>query len=296
MGMPEQLQKQIDELRHAALASVRAGQLDEALAAYDKALALSDDDETRELLTINKADAMIAANRVGPEVQSLPSIVMRRRNLHHVYLAAYALVFKYRTENDLKRASFYGQIALQTAEEANQALWKIGALNELGVMYEMDSKFQTAIECLERAIELVDQIEDTDEKTFSRVALLVTLGYNKLLTGQTREGIAIMHSVIDRVEPATAKAEALIDLCYGYLDLEQYDDARTYGEAALELADEPRQIRNAHYLLGEAAYKSGDVEGAEHHFDELAKFYPEFRHLKPLLFAIDLRSMVNLKL
>jgi hypothetical protein len=40
----------------------------------------------------------------------------------------------------------------------------------------------------------------------------------------------------------------------------------------------------------------GDVEAAEEHFDELARFYPQFRHLKSLLFAIDLRSMINLKL
>ena len=32
------------------------------------------------------------------------------------------------------------------------------------------------------------------------------------------------------------------------------------------------------------------------HFDELSRFYPDFRHLKRLLFAIDLRKMVNLKL
>jgi tetratricopeptide (TPR) repeat protein len=72
--------------------------------------------------------------------------------------------------------------------------------------------------------------------------------------------------------------------------------ARHFGEAALELASEPRQIRNAHYLLGEVAYKSGDIELAEFHFDKLAAFYPDFRHLKTLLFAIDLRAMVNLKL
>jgi hypothetical protein len=39
-----------------------------------------------------------------------------------------------------------------------------------------------------------------------------------------------------------------------------------------------------------------DIEGAEYHFDELTKFYPQFRNLKKLLFAIDLRSMVNLRL
>ena len=51
-----------------------------------------------------------------------------------------------------------------------------------------------------------------------------------------------------------------------------------------------------HYLLGEVAYKMGDISLAEFHFDKLAAFYPDFRHLKSLLFAIDLRSMVNIKL
>ena len=59
---------------------------------------------------------------------------------------------------------------------------------------------------------------------------------------------------------------------------------------------EPRQVRNAHYLLGEVAYKAGDVETADFHFGELARQYPEFRNLKSLLFAIDLRSMVNFRL
>jgi hypothetical protein len=40
----------------------------------------------------------------------------------------------------------------------------------------------------------------------------------------------------------------------------------------------------------------GDVDAAEEHFEQLARFYPQFRHLKSLLFAIDLRSMINLKL
>src|SRR6266487_4116708 len=99
---------------------------------------LAEDEEMRELIVINKADAMIAIERSGPEVQALPTIVMRRRSLRHVYLAAYALVFKYRIEKELKRATFYAQLALQTAEEANEVLWKIGALNELGSIYDAD--------------------------------------------------------------------------------------------------------------------------------------------------------------
>ena len=78
--------------------------------------------------------------------------------------------------------------------------------------------------------------------------------------------------------------------------LEQYATARTLGEKGLECAGEPRQVRNAHYLLGEACYKAGDIDAAEYHFSELSRYYPQFRNLKSLLFAIDLRSMINLKL
>jgi hypothetical protein len=38
------------------------------------------------------------------------------------------------------------------------------------------------------------------------------------------------------------------------------------------------------------------MEKASFHFDELARYYPQFRNLKSLLFAIDMRSMLNLKL
>ena len=72
--MPE-----VEELRQKALAQVRAGAFEEALVTYDAALAVVRDDETRELIIINKADAMIALERSGPDVQALPTIVMRRR-------------------------------------------------------------------------------------------------------------------------------------------------------------------------------------------------------------------------
>jgi TolA-binding protein len=108
--------------------------------------------------------------------------------------------------------------------------------------------------------------------------------------------VALMESILDAIQGDSLRADSLIDLCYGYIDLGDYAKAMRHGEAALELATEPRQVRNAHYLLGEAAYKMDDHDAAEYHFDELCRFYPEFRNLKSLLFAIDLRSMVNLKL
>jgi tetratricopeptide (TPR) repeat protein len=286
----------VEELRQAGLAAARAERFEEALSLYDEALALSTDEEKTELLTINKADAMIALDRNGAEVQQLPMILMRRRNLHHAFLAAYALIFRHRMKNETKRGIFYGELALDIATEADEPFWKLGALNDLGINYEMDSQFDKAIDCFEQALLLVEAISAEGDQQYGKIGIIQNLGYNKLLVGDTSEGIRLLRSVVDRIEGQGTLADAYIDLCYGYMDLEQLDHARYFGELGLTLALDARQIRNAHYLLGEVAYKMGDTEKANHHFDELAKFYPQFRNLKSLLFAIDIRGMVNLKL
>jgi tetratricopeptide (TPR) repeat protein len=294
-AMPE-ARSHVEELRQAALAKHRGGELEEALIAYDEALVAGADDEQRELITINKADVLIELQRGGPEVQALPMILMRRRNPHHTFLAAYQLQFKHRTAGERDRAAFYGQIARAAAVETGNKFWQIASLNELGILFEADSQFEKAIECFEESLAHLDSLNAPEEHRIGRTATVQNLAYNKLLVGQTDEALRLLSEVLDDIENPSSRADAYIDLCYGYLELEQYEKAIEYGKASLEIAAEPRQIRNAHYLLGEAWYKSGDIDTAAYHFDELARFYPQFRNLKSLLFAIDLRSMLNLNL
>jgi tetratricopeptide (TPR) repeat protein len=295
-SMPEQIMSRAEEIRLAALSHVREGEYEESLTLYDEALALTGDDDLRELITINKADAMIAIERPGPEVQELARVIMRRRNLRHVYLAAYALQYKYRLENDLKRARFYGQLALRTAEEAGEPSWRRVVLLELGVICELDSQISSAIEHFRASLEILEESAENRDKDLSYSYALENLGYCLLLDGNTEEGLALVHQALALMTDPVGRAEAYVDLCYGYVEQGAYEKAQLYGEAALEVAKDPRQIRNAHYLLGEACYKAGDQDAAAFHFEELAKFYPQFRNLKNLLFAIDIRSMVNFKL
>jgi tetratricopeptide (TPR) repeat protein len=285
-----------EQLRLQALGLVRADKLEEALDLFDQALGLATDEEARELITVNKADTLIGLEQSGPEVQALPQIVMRRRNLRHVYLAAYALQYKFRREGNLERATFYGQLALRTADEANEPSWKRVVLVELGNVYEMDSRIPEAIDCFQAALAIEEESKDNRDREISFAYALENLGYCKLLQNEFEEGIALIHRALQSIADPHATAEAFLDLCYGYLGLEQLDRAREFGARALEIAREVRQIRNLHYLLGEIAYKQGDTELAGAHFEELGKFYPGFRHLKDVLFAIDLRAMVNLKL
>ena len=65
-----------EELRQSALALVRAGALEEALGVYDAAMGETSDEELRELITINKADA----GWVPPAIAS----AWRRRRPHSV--------------------------------------------------------------------------------------------------------------------------------------------------------------------------------------------------------------------
>ncbi len=285
----------VEELRQAGLALVRENRVEDALALYDEALSLASDDDIRELITINKADALIALERTGPEVQELPRVIMRRRNPRHVCLAAYALQYKHKLENDFKRALFYGELALRAADDAGDLEFKRAVLIDLGNIYVMDSQIGKATSCYQEAL---GAIESADNATVSLIRGYATesLGYCFMLDGRTDEGLNLVHESLKYVSNPVFQAEAYIDLCYGYLDKEDLERARFYGEAALEVAEEDRHIRNGHYLLGEVGYKSGDTELANFHFDQLARFYPEFRNLKSLLFAIDLRSMVNLKL
>jgi tetratricopeptide (TPR) repeat protein len=284
----------VEELRQAGLAKVRESELEEALALYDEALALATDEEARELITINKADVLIGLERSGPEVLELGRIVMRRRNPRHVCLAAYALQYKTRLEGDFKRALFYGNLALRAAEESNDLAYRCAVLVDIGNVYEMDSQVPKAIECFEGALALLDRNDPAQRMSCG--GALENLGYCRLLEGQTDDGITLVHQALELLDSPTLRAEAYIDLCFGYLDKNDAERARFYGEAGMELAHDERQIRNAHYLLGEAAHKCGDTETAEYHFDHLARFYPQFRNLKSLLYAIDLRGMVNLKL
>jgi tetratricopeptide (TPR) repeat protein len=288
------IDSRVEQLRQAGLAKGRENELEQALALYDEALALVTDETTRELITINKADTMIALERTGPEVQELARVIMRRRNPRHICLAAYALQYKNRLEGDFKRALFYGQLALRSAEEANDLSYKRAVLVDLGNVYEMDSQIPQAMECFEAALAVLGS--DDPAHRLSRGYTLENLGYCKLLQGDTARGVELIQQALDILDDAMGRAEAYIDLCYAYIDEGDLERAKFCGEKGLSIAKDDRQIRNAHYLLGEVAYKSGDTEAAERHFDELARFYPDFRNLKNLLFALDLRRIVNLKL
>ena len=272
------------------------GDADSAIEAYDRAADLATSDETRELITIRKAEALIASEREGAEVAALPGIVMRRRSPRHVYLAAGTLMRRFVEADDRRKAIFYGEIARTAAVELGEPLACASALNHLGIALVTDSRFADAIEVLEDGLQAVAMLGDEHEAGRSlRAVLLANLGYARMLTGKTREGVAILEEVLAEMDEQYLIAEVCLDLCFGYVELERYDIAELYGRRGLELATIRRQVRNGNHLLGEICLRTGRYEESDAFFEVVASFYPDFKNVKQLLVAVDLCAVVNWK-
>jgi tetratricopeptide (TPR) repeat protein len=273
------------------------GDVEQALAAYDRALGLVASDESRELILIRKAEALIAADRDGPEVAALPAIVMRRRSPRHVYLAANALLPRYVALDDRRRAIFYGEIAKSAVAELDDPFAQAALLNNLGVVHVEDSQFDRATELLTEALSVLEVLPESHPYANTlRCNATLNLGGARILDDAYEEGIELIEGVILEVDDATWRADGLLDLGLGYLNLDDVDTAEELVREALSLASTRRQIRNGNHLLGEICTRTGRWEEADAHFDVVAGFYPDFKNLKQLLTAVDLCRIVNWKL
>jgi tetratricopeptide (TPR) repeat protein len=283
------------QLCEAGLQHMWKGDVDSAIEVYDRAAVIAASDETRELITIRKAEALIASEREGAEVAALPGIVMRRRSPRHVYLAAGTLMRRFVENDDRRKAIFYGEIARGAATELGEPMSRASVLNHLGITLIADSQFAPAIEILNEALEAVALLGQRDEAHALRAVILGNLGGAQILSGDVKNGIRVLENVLPDMDEQYLIAEVCLDLCFGYLELERNDIAELYGRRALDLATVKRQIRNANHLLGEICLRTERYEEADGFFDVVAGYYPEFKNVKQLLVAVDLCAVVNWK-
>lgn len=273
------------------------GDVEKALAAYDRGAGVARTDEVRELLTIRKAEALIAADREGPEIAALPGIVLRRRSPEHVYHAASSLVRKYSERpDDRKRALFYGEMARKAADELREPYPRVHSLNSLGLVHVVESQFRQAIELFDQALAIIALAPASDPRLASmRAIVLGNLGGAKVLSGAIDDGIRMLQTVLPEMDEDYLVAEVCLDLCFGHVEKGDYLAAEEYARRALEVAAIPRQVRNANHMLGEICVRTNRYAEAETHFDVVASFYPDFKNVKHLLVAVDLCSVVNWK-
>jgi tetratricopeptide (TPR) repeat protein len=106
-----------------------------------------------------------------------------------------------------------------------------------------DSQFERAIEAFEDALLCLTRIPTHPHADPMRVSAMLNLGGAKIMNDDYEDGIEIIESVILEVDDAEWRADALLDLGLGYLNLDDFSTAEELARRALARVHARRQIR-----------------------------------------------------
>lgn len=282
---------------------LEANRLDQALAVYEEALALAESagDETatdRAFVNICSVRIPMLRGRLdAAEVQRLREILLRGANDPNCFLAAYDLAQVYEFRKEFKKGLFYAHLALDRAEVIGNRDWVASARNQVGNMLTAGSRFEAAHETYRQALE---SLPDGDGRR--RAAIHDNLGYALVLMGRLDEGLELAYRSLRSFRRLGARRDQILPhltLAYAHLELARYRDALSHARRALALAEEMGEddsIKNALYLLGEAACLAGDRDGAHGHFASLqSRYFAGSADLPQVLMAVDVRQLINLR-
>ncbi len=288
-----------DQAAAAARRAAEAGDFAQALAHFDTAKAIADDlgDVQRaELILAKRASIAIEVGGGQAEVSGLRLLLVRNGDAGVCRYAAYNLARWYEIQKEFAKALFYARVAREKALLAEESEWIAASDNQLGNVLLAQSKASEAAAHYESALDLM-----STEPTPARARILDNLGYCRVLAGRLDEGFRLLYASLGILRRAGAERYAIstrLDLSYAHLEARRYRSAIRHGEIGLALArrhEDPESIKNAYYLLGEAANLASDGATARGYFTRLQEeFFPDHGYLPSFLLAVDVRKLVNL--
>lgn len=283
----------------AARRAAEAGAFEEALREFERAADAAGrlgDARRVDLVAAKRASILIEDGRGQGELAGLRALLLRNVDAAVCRYAAYNLARWYELEKQYGKALFYARVAREQAALSGEREWQAASCNQVGNVLLAQSKIEEASSEYELALELMPQAP-----TPARARVLDNLGYCRVLAGRLNEGFTLLYSSLRILRTAGAERYAistLLDLSYAHLEARRYGDARRHGETALEIArrhGDHDAVKNAYFLLGEAAHLSSDATAARGYFSRLQReYFPDQTFLPNLLLAVDVRKLVNL--
>lgn len=291
--------KLYEEERSAGITALNRGHLETAERHFRRASALAVElgDERREqLASCNLSAVRIERGHGGQEVSELRTHLMEPSDDEVAFLASYNIARAYEVGGELRKALFYARIAQNRAISAGRPEWQASSHNQSGNLLIYRSRFDEASDEYERALELVP-----DTVNLRRALWLLNLGYCRFVQKRHQQGFSLAFRALRMFRRLGATlwiGQAHTDLSFGYLEIDRPERARRHAERGLAFAREVGDqdgLKNALYLLGEAAQGVGDIQTAREAFEELERHFPGAAHLSNLLLEVDLRGLVNLR-
>jgi tetratricopeptide (TPR) repeat protein len=288
-----------EELRSQGEEAIRTGRLADAEELYDLSLGWAQEQGEPwqvDLGICNRAAVRIELGRGDGELPRLREILLRNANPQNCRLAAYNISRYYELTKNYKKSLFYARIALERGEVLGRLDWTASTHNHIGNVMLAESFVDEACRSYEMALSLMPEGQG-----IWRANILGNLGYCRVLQNHHAEGYALLYKslrMLRRLGSERYMVSTLLDLCFAHLETGRLRYAEHWGFLALRLAEQTLQrdsVKNALYLLGEAANLSGDVEIARSYFTRLQRdFFPDEVYLPGFLMTVDIRKLVNL--
>lgn len=288
-----------EELRGLGEKAVEAGDLEQAELLFEQALGRAREQGEPaqiDLGTCNLAAARIWLGRGEGELPRLREILLRNADPHNCRLAAYNIARHYELTKKFKKSLFYARIALERSELLDRRDWIASAQNTIGNVLLAESFVDEACQRYEAALGLMPE-----DHGVWRAGILDNLGYCRALQRRYGEAYRLIFESLRILRRCGAErywVPPLLDLSFTHIETGRYGHARRRAAAALDIAQrtaQPEGIKNALYLLGEAAQLSGDQDEAREHFTRLQEdFFPAAPYLSSFLVSVGIRTMVNL--
>lgn len=293
------LSSQFESLNQRGHAAAEAGLLDEAIAHFDQLLAVArqtGDPRLIDLAFCNRAAVAIVLGEGEREIGRLREILMHNVDPVNARLAAYNIARYFEVSKSFKKALFYARIAHERSCLQGRRDWIASSHNLIGNILLAESFVPEAVEEYEKALAAMSA---GSQVWMARI--LANLGYCRVVQHRPAEGFTLLFKSLRILRSHGAERYQMtthLDLCFAYLEAHRYGRARKHGEAALAIAErlgESEAMKNALYLLGEAANLSGHEVTARRYFSRLqSDFFPQADYLAPMLLAVNVRKLVNL--
>jgi tetratricopeptide (TPR) repeat protein len=293
---PPEFRSRVDR----GVAELRVGHLDSALEHFSSALewaTANGDERLVDLACCNRAAILIELGDGPAQLASMRAILLRSGDTTNSMVAATNVARIYDLAKDYKKALFYARLASNHAELAGDASQRATVRNLVANLLLVINEVDRAVEEYETALQLMP-----DEDPIWRARVRGNLGYCRVLQGRSRDAFSLLHECMAELRRRGATryfVSPLLDLAFAHLETGHHSEARSSATEALALArqfaDED-SVKNALYLVGQAASLEGDLEEARRCFGELQQsYYPTMPFVAEFLLAVDVRKMVNLR-
>lgn len=299
MTSTSNLMRRYEDLRERGIALLRSGDLANASELLREALDAAretGDHDVEDRALCNLVGVTLSLRSCDSELPRLREVLVRNTNAENCRLAAYNLARAYEDKREHKKGLFYARIALERTQSLPVANpeWLASSHNQMANLLVAESFFSEGLEHYELALTSHRQAPPIREAMITG-----NIGYCHLMLGKPRQALSLLYRSLRTLRTdGIATVRAHLDIALALLEVEKHHHAIRHAAKALaaaEAAGRPDDVKNALYLLGEAANLLGDENTARGHFSRLQRFFPETPFLTDFLLATDIRQMVNLR-